>query len=214
VAEGYAAACLVGLAGVYAGKEAGFEVEEWLTSERSAPSSAARAVLWPYRAAAVLVMGLTRLGKEPAFDAVAPGLFLGCVPFQADREKLRAAGVSAVLNLCAEFRGPRYWPGVETLRVPLLDGTAPTPRQLRAAVDWVAGRRGEGKIVLIHCAQGHGRSATVAAACLCALGLADTPDAAVALVRAARPGARPSRRQREALERFAGGIGLRTRPNR
>ncbi len=50
-----------------------------------------------------------------------------------------------------------------------------------------------GQSVLLHCAAGLGRTGTVAAACLIALG--DTPERAIASVRAVRPGAIESESQ-------------------
>jgi len=109
---------------------------------------------------------------------------------------------------------------VETY-VPILDASSPSDRQLREAIDWIVARRSENRTVLIHCAQGHGRSATVAAVALCRLGEASHFDEAIALVRSSRPKARPSKAQRLAAIRFlssidaenARGAGLSTRPS-
>jgi protein-tyrosine phosphatase len=61
--------------------------------------------------------------------------------------------------------------------------------------------------VYIHCAVGHGRSATVAAAVLLARGLAANPREAVALLRRSRPLVRLTRVQRCVLERLGTGDG-------
>jgi protein-tyrosine phosphatase len=62
-------------------------------------------------------------------------------------------------------------------------GTAPTAAAIDAAVRFVLRERAAGHSVYIHCAHGHGRSATVAAAALIAGGQASSADAAVALMR-------------------------------
>jgi protein-tyrosine phosphatase len=137
---------------------------------------------------------------------VAPGLYIGRLPFPFELDRVRAAGVGAVLNLCWEF--PRFSgtdrePGIETAHVPILDGSPPSDRQFREAVEWAVRWRAEGLCVLVHCAQGHGRTATVAAAILLRLGLAPDVEQALSMVRAVRPRARPSLQQRAALIRYA-----------
>ena len=201
--EGWLASTLLALAACYALRQAGVPVEAALTR----PGWAwLWWLLWPYRALALLALRIARrLDREDAASAVAPGLWVGRRPFPDEAARLHAAGVSAILNLCAEFR-PTAWPcDLRSAAVPLLDGVAPMPAELARAVDWVAARRAEGRAVLIHCAQGHGRSATVAAAVLVRLGLAPGPGEALAIVRSARPRARPSRAQRAALARFLEG---------
>jgi hypothetical protein len=59
-----------------------------------------------------------------------------------------------------------------------------------------------GWCVLIHCAQGHGRTATIAAAVLVRLELAADAEEALARVRAVRPFAVPSREQKAALMQY------------
>jgi hypothetical protein len=205
-AEAYASACLLALAVAYGLRSAGLPVEAFLT--RPGPGALARGVLFPYTALAGFVMAVARrVGHEPLMNEVAPGLLIGRVPFRPERDRLVEAGVGAVLNLCWEFPATpalKDLPDVRTARLPILDGAPPTPRQFREAVQDVARWRAEGRTVLIHCAQGHGRSATVAAAVLARLGLAPGATEALARVRQVRPRARPSREQRAALERFLG----------
>jgi hypothetical protein len=202
--EAYLAACLLALAVAYAARQAGVDVEEILV--RPGWSPLVRAILLPYLGLAGLTLSLARrIDREDPMNPFAPGLFIGRLPFPSDWDRLATAGITAVLNLCWEFPRPSGVagrPDVVVAYVPILDGAAPSASQLREAVERVGGWRAEGKTVLIHCAQGHGRSATVAAAVLCRLGLATEAADALAQVRAARPRARPSRAQRDALERF------------
>ena len=198
--EALAALVFLSLAAVYGLGHAGYPVEGAFRGR-----GPARAAVLPYQAAIGLIQGVSRrLGREDPRNAIVPGLYIGRLSHRSEAPGLAEAGIGAVLNLCAEFPGLPDLPGLATARVPILDGMPPTPAQFRAAIEWIAARRAEGKSVLIHCAQGHGRSATVAAAALCRLGLAAGPDDALALIRAARPRARPSRGQARALGRFLG----------
>lgn len=64
---------------------------------------------------------------------------------------------------------------------------------------WAAQQVAAGRPVLVHCAHGHGRSATVLAAILIADGRAAGVAEAEALMQAQRPRVRLNRRQRAAL---------------
>jgi predicted protein tyrosine phosphatase len=68
---------------------------------------------------------------------------------------------------------------------PAADTHAPDAASIQGAVEWVQGQLGLGREVYIHCAHGHGRSATVLAAVLIALGQAKGADEAVAIMRRA-----------------------------
>jgi protein-tyrosine phosphatase len=83
--------------------------------------------------------------------------------------------------------------------VPILDAAAPPLDELQAAIERVA----TSERVLIHCAQGHGRTGLFAAALLLRRGLADTPEQALARVTAVRPGVRLSKPQRRVLDEYA-----------
>jgi protein-tyrosine phosphatase len=86
--------------------------------------------------------------------------------------------------------------------VPILDAGAPTESQFQTAVEVVTQWRATGRSVLIHCAQGHGRTATIAAAVLVRLQLAADAGEALSRVRAVRPFAIPSREQKAALMKY------------
>lgn len=72
-------------------------------------------------------------------------------------------------------------------------------KQIQAAVMWGKRRLEEGMMLFVHCAHGHGRSATVLGAVLIALGEAGTVDEAVKLMQKSRPRVRLNNRQRAAL---------------
>ncbi len=114
------------------------------------------------------------LTREPVADQVAPGIWVGRRP----RPHEMPAGVAIVVDLCAELAELR---AVSTrqayLAIPTLDATSPTPAQLAGAVDTVLATMARtGGAALIHCAFGHGRSATLAAAVMIRRGDATLAD--------------------------------------
>jgi hypothetical protein len=200
--EAWAAVGSVAVAVAYGLKAAGFAVEDAARHPRW--SRPWRFALFPYRVIGGLTLGLaSRFGRERAMDEVAPGLFVGRFPTRAERQRMGQAGIGAVLGLCAEFPPLKdYGPSIAFAYVPILDASPPTVRQFGEALVWIAAMRSEGRSVLVHCAQGHGRSAIVAASALCRLGISSDLDAAIDRVRAARPRSRPSESQRRAALRF------------
>ncbi len=130
------------------------------------------------------------LARKAWAHEVAPGVWVGRRP---SPEHL-PAGVRLVVDLTAEF--PVH--GEIRRQVPFaclatLDGTAPAAALLPALLDRIEAAGGP---VYIHCAAGHGRSATVAALVLLRRGLARDVSEAEALMRAKRPGIRLTRSQR------------------
>ena len=199
--EAYGAISLLALAGAHGSRSAGASVED-LTS-RAGWGLLVRAALLPYSVVAASTLAVSSLlVREDLMNAIAPGLFLGRLPFPWERGRLKAAGVSAVLSLCWEFTSVVTVPGIATVSIPILDGCPPTRRQFRETVERVERWRDEGRVVLIHCAQGHGRSAIVAAAVLIRLGLARDTDEALSRIRTSRPRANPSPAQIAALRVF------------
>jgi len=135
--------------------------------------------------------------REDAANEVAPGLWVGRRPTARDLP----AGCLLVVDLCAELPAGRgIASGRRYLSLPALDASAPTPRQLDVAVRTIA--EINGGATLVHCAFGHGRSATVAAAVLLHRGEATLEDVERRL-RAARPHIRMSWGQRRALATYA-----------
>lgn len=116
---------------------------------------------------------------------VADGVWFGRLP---DPALLRRHGFRGVLDLTAEHDGPPAATGLTVERLPMLDLAMPNSASLTTAIEAVERLRACGP-VLIHCALGYGRSATVAAAWLLATGRETTPEAAAARVAVVRPGA-------------------------
>lgn len=104
------------------------------------------------------------------FSRITPRLWLGGAPtYERDFDALLTLGITAVVDMRAERTSEPAWfeeheVALRQYRVP--DVTVPDADVLDDAVPWIADRLAEGRIVLIHCAKGRGRSATVLAAYL------------------------------------------------
>ncbi|MPZ49297.1 MAG: hypothetical protein GEU75_08355 [Dehalococcoidia bacterium] len=125
-------------------------------------------------------------------------------PADADLPGLHAAGVRGILDLRAEMPERSELAsaaGLRYLRVPVVEGDAPTPAELRLATGWVKDRIAAEGPVLVHCREGRGRSAMVACATLVGLGI-PLFDAYQAL-RRARPDVALNDVQDEALRLFS-----------
>jgi protein-tyrosine phosphatase len=132
------------------------------------------------------------LTDESVGDEVVPGVWVGRRP----RRHELPAGIAIVVDLCAELpEAPGVAADRRYLAIPTLDATAPPPVQIVRAVEAVLATPGP---AFIHCAFGHGRSATVAAALLVRRGDA-TLDDVEQILRAARPRIGLNAHQRRAL---------------
>lgn len=136
--------------------------------------------------------GGRRFTNEPVATEVAPGVFVARRPHAHELPP----NTAIVVDLCAEFpAAPGVTSGRNYLAIPTLDAAAPTPAQIAAAVDAILAANGA---AVIHCAHGHGRSATVAAAVLIRRGDA-TFDDVEAKMQALRPRIGLNAKQRAAL---------------
>jgi hypothetical protein len=111
-----------------------------------------------------------RLQGHAWFSQIEPRLWLGGAPtYRRDYEALLGFGISAVLDTRAERRSDDAFydaNGITHRRFLVPDVTVPDETVLTEAVAWIDDQVGDGRTVLIHCAKGRGRSATVLAAYL------------------------------------------------
>lgn len=104
------------------------------------------------------------------FSAITPQLWLGGAPtYDRDYEFIRHQGITAVINIRAERPDETgYYDrhGIRHVQYKVPDIAVPDPETITAAVDWTRDQIAAGRVVLVHCAKGRGRSATLVAAYL------------------------------------------------
>jgi len=159
----------------------------------------AKVIHLPYLLITLGVWHLLRvaLPESPA-DQIAPGIWVARRPLHFEVP----ADVRWIIDVTAEFFVAACVRAVgrDYLCYPTLDGHVCDAAQFAKIVREVAALDGG---ILIHCAQGHGRSAALAAALLIARGLADNLEDAEHLMIAARPKIRLKPSQRALVNAFA-----------
>jgi protein-tyrosine phosphatase/membrane-associated phospholipid phosphatase len=118
---------------------------------------------------------------RPQPEHVADGVWIGRLPTRRD---LQHGAFAAIVDLTCELP---FDPGtLAYVNLPILDLTLPDPATIRAAAQAIERRRPADQ-VLVCCALGYSRSATVVAAWLVATGRATDARAAATRVRRVRP---------------------------
>ena len=135
--------------------------------------------------------------REPAYHVLYDGVTIG--------RRLLAAeypdDITTIVDLTCEFPKPSHIKGKRRyMCVPVLDAGRPGIQALRELTEEI---RKVGRGVYIHCANGHGRTGTVATALLLMAGTVDSPEEAQAYLRQRRPKAYLNWRQQQALNEFA-----------
>jgi atypical dual specificity phosphatase len=114
--------------------------------------------------------GYERLFGHVWFSHVLPGLWIGGAPtYRRDYDLLLALGITAVLDVRAERSSDIAFyeaHGIAHRRFHVPDVGVPDARILTDATDWMDAQLAGDRTVLVHCAKGRGRSATVLAAYL------------------------------------------------
>ncbi len=111
-----------------------------------------------------------RLLGHAWFSQIQPRLWLGGAPtYGRDYDQILALGITAVLDTRAERASDHaFYEARDIAHVEFMvpDVTVPDATVLTPAVEWIGEQLAGGRTVLIHCAKGRGRSATVLAAYL------------------------------------------------
>src|ERR1051325_9058665 len=145
-------------------------------------------IFWPYHLLNWISLQTLRLVvKEPAFDEIVPGLYLGRRLWLADCARLEQSGAVSVLDLTCELgeatplrRSGKY------LCIPVLDRSRPTRAEFDQGIRFIRERLQAGP-VYVHCAMGHGRSAIFVIGYLVSAGIERDLERAIEHVRGQRP---------------------------
>ena len=122
----------------------------------------------------------------PPWDELTPQVWIGSVLSQSEAAAAVREGVTAVLDLTAEFSEAAPFRAVRYRNVPVLDLTAPTVAQLKEMAAFIEEESRQG-IVYIHCKIGYSRTAAAAAAFLLRTRKVRTVSEAVDCLRQVRP---------------------------
>ena len=140
-----------------------------------------------------------------AWDEAMPGLLMGRILAANEAEALLGEGVTAVLDVTAEFTEAEALRQANYLNLPILDLTAPTPEQLQCAVEFIRANLATGA-VYVHCKIGYSRTAAVVGSYLLAAGIAQNADDAIQRLRDARSPMVIRPEVVDALRKFAAGL--------
>jgi atypical dual specificity phosphatase len=116
---------------------------------------------------------------------------------------LAMQGISVVINLHERAHAPARLArhGLAEVHIPVRDFTAPAPAVLERGVVAIQAALAAHQRVAVHCGAGLGRTGTLLACYLVAEGL--SADAAIARMRALRPGSVETREQEAAVVEYA-----------
>ena len=157
-------------------------------------------MFWPYHLLNWISLTTLRLvSQEPAFDEIIPGLYLGRRLCAADCARLPGGGTVSVLDLTCELSEAAALRRGNYLCIPVLDRLRPTRAEFEAGIQFIRERRQAGPVYM-HCALGHGRSATFVVGYLVTAGIETNCERAIERVQSKRPPVRLHPEQLQLLQ--------------
>lgn len=151
----------------------------------------------PYYGAVLLLMIggklISRTKRWASYSPVAPGIYVGDY-YSSFRSEIAWGSIIDITNEL-----PRLGECKKYLNIQSWDGCPPSIDQISEAVRFA---KNAPRPLLIHCAHGKGRSATIASACLRALGVCDSIIEAIKLIKLGRPQTSVNSRMRRVLEQW------------
>jgi protein-tyrosine phosphatase len=136
------------------------------------------------------------------WDKITPEVWIGRVLTHREAAAARRLGVTAVLDLTAEFSEAKPFRTLTYCNIPILDLTAPSTAQLREMAAFIDNESRQG-VVYVHCKIGYSRTAAAAAAYLLQTGKVSSVAEAVACLRQVRPAIVVRSEVHSALAEFA-----------
>jgi len=121
-----------------------------------------------------------------AWDAITSSVWIGRTLNKREAIAASSLGVTAVLDLTAEFSETVPFRHLSYRNIPILDLTAPTSDQLQEMVEFIEAESRKG-IIYCHCKIGYSRTAAATAAYLIKTGMATNVKEALAFLRKVRP---------------------------
>jgi protein phosphatase len=148
-----------------------------------------------------------------AWDELTPQVWIGSTLNHNEAGAAVRQGVTAVLDVTAEFSAAAPFRALTYRNIPILDLTAPMLEQLREMAAFIAEESQKG-IVYVHCKIGYSRTAAAAAAYLLHSRTAETVPVAIELLRRARSTIVVRPEVVAALSEFRNAIALSVIPSR
>jgi atypical dual specificity phosphatase len=125
-------------------------------------------------------------------------------------EWLKNSGVTAILSLTEEPLPAEWTQGVEVRHIPMKDHAPVSHSDMLLGAEYISSALSEGKVVLVHCLAGKGRTGCILAAYLI-VSEGKTARQAVDELRAVRPGSVERPQEQRVLE--FGALELKRRPS-
>lgn len=165
-------------------------------SERGLLAPFNQFLLLPYLIYLSAIWYLLRLVRpEPAINQLTEKLFISRRLLSRELPD----HIEHVIDLTCEFSEPLALRSVGYICFPVLDRAVPSVEDLRSWIERTATFDGN---ILIHCAEGHGRTGLFATALLLYTGHSETPEAALKFIQSRRPLVRLSRGQWRIVQNF------------